>query len=240
MGYLRMSSAYVIPPLPVPALPVAGSGAFPVRRIWCVARNYAAHAREMGDNPAPCFFAKPTDAVMRSGDAIPYPPATADLHHEVELVVAIGRGGRDIPVSRAIGHVFGYAVGLDLTRRDLQTTARRAGLPWDMAKSFDHAAPCGLLQPAARIGHPTQGVIGLTVNGHVRQRGDLADMIWSVAESLARLSRLLTLAPGDLLFTGTPEGVGPVVPGDQLSALIEGVGGLDIMIAPPQGGTEDR
>ncbi|KAF0117658.1 MAG: putative fumarylacetoacetate hydrolase [Rhodospirillaceae bacterium] len=206
-----MSLAYVIPLLPMPALPVAGGKAFPVRRIWCVARNYAAHAREMGDNPAPCFFTKPADAVMREGEAIPYPPATADVHHEVELVVAIGRGGRDIPAADALGHVFGYAVGLDLTRRDLQTAARQAGLPWDMAKGFDHAAPCGLLQPAACIGHPAQGVIGLTVNGRVRQKGDLADMIWPVAEILAGLSRLVTLAPGDLVFTGTPEGVGPVV-----------------------------
>jgi len=224
---------YLFEPAAPASLPVAGRDAlFPVHRVYCVARNYAAHAREMGGDPdrePPAFFMKPADAVVPGGD-VPYPPATANLHHEVELVAAIGRGGRDIPVAAALDHVFGYAVGLDLTRRDLQATARAAGGPWDMAKGFDRSAPCGTVVPAADIGHPARGAIRLAINGTVRQDGDLRDLIWSVAETVAQLSTLVELQPGDLLFTGTPEGVGPVVAGDVLDGHIDGVGDLRVVI----------
>ncbi len=226
---------YLFDPDPPPALPIAGGDAlFPIHRIYCVARNYAAHAREMGGDPErepPAFFMKPADAVVADGSAVPYPPATANLHHEIELVAAIGTGGRDIPATAALDHVFGYAVGLDLTRRDLQATARQAGGPWDMAKGFDRSAPCGAVRPAAAIGHPAAGAIRLSVNGAVRQDGDLRDLIWSVAETVAQLSTLVELRRGDLLFTGTPEGVGPVVRGDTLEGHIDGVGDLRITIA---------
>jgi fumarylpyruvate hydrolase len=225
---------YLFEPDPPASLPVAGRDAlFPVHRVYCVARNYAAHAREMGGDPdrePPAFFMKPADAVVAGGGDVPYPPATANLHHEIELVAAIGRGGRNIPVSAALDHVFGYAVGLDLTRRDLQTTARTAGGPWDMAKGFDRSAPCGAVVPAAEIGHPRAGAIRLAVNGAIRQDGDLRDLIWSVAETVAQLSTLVELRAGDLLFTGTPEGVGPVVAGDVLDGHIDGVGDLHVAI----------
>lgn len=228
--------SWLFPPAAVPALPIAGEDrAFPVRRIWCVGRNFAAHAREMGADPsreAPFFFAKPADAVVVGG-RVPYPPATHDLHHEVELVVALHRGGRNIPAAQALSLVYGYAVGLDLTRRDLQAQAKNAGRPWDMAKGFDHSAPCSALVPASICGHPATGAILLSVNGKLRQRGDLADMIWSVAETLAALSALVELAPGDLIFTGTPEGVGPVQVGDVLAAHIDGVADLRVDILPP-------
>lgn len=224
----------VIPLWPIPALPVAGTDAtFPVRRIWCVGRNYAAHAREMGGDPdrqPPFFFSKPADAVVPGGGKVPYPPATANLHHEVELVAAIGRGGRDIAPSRALDHVFGYAVGIDFTRRDLQADAKANGRPWDMGKGFDASAPCGTVHPASRIGHPANGAIRLSVNGDKRQEGDLADMIWPVAETLAYLSSLVTVKAGDLLFTGTPSGVGPAVAGDRLTGHIEGVDDLAVEI----------
>ncbi len=205
---------------------MAGEALFPIRRIWCVARSYATHAREMGDDPA-----REPPPSLREGERVPYPPATADLQHEVELIAAIRCSWRDIPSARgAMVHVFGYTVGLDLTRRDLQTEARQAGRPWDMAKGFDCSTPCSLLQPAASIGHPSQGAIVLAVNGIERQRGDLADMIWPVADIIARLSTLVALAAGDLVFPGTPEGVASVGRGDRLSAAIEGVGGLEITI----------
>jgi len=237
--------AYVIPPPPQPALPVAGetpgsersereAGLFPVRRIWCVGRNYADHAREMGHDPdrePPFFFAKPADAIVPSGATIPYPPATEDLHHEIELVVAIGRGGADIAAADALGHVWGYAVGLDMTRRDLQAAAKKLQRPWEMGKAFDRSAPIGALAPAARIGHPARGAIGLRVNGVVRQAGDLAQQIWTVAETIAHLSRLVALAPGDLIMTGTPAGVGAVAPGDVLEGWIEGVGEVRVAYA---------
>ena len=224
----------VIPSWPVPALPVAGTEAtFPVRRIWCVGRNYAAHAREMGGDPdrqPPFFFAKPADAVVPGGGAVPYPPATTDLHHEVEPVAAIGRDGRDIAPDRALDHVFGYAVGIDFTRRDLQAEAKANGKPWEMGKGFDGSAPCGTVHPASRIGHPAGGAIWLGVNGDTRQEGDLSEMIWSVAETLAHLSSFVTVKAGDLLFTGTPSGVGPVVAGDRLTGRIEGVDDLAVEI----------
>ena len=218
---------FVLPPPAVPAIPVAGGGAFPVRRVFCVGRNYAAHAREMGSDPdrePPFFFMKPADALVTDGADTPYPPATSDLHHEMELVVALGEGGADIAVADALAHVWGYAAGLDLTRRDLQGQAKKEGKPWDMGKGFDHSGPIGLLVPAARIGHPARGRIALKVNGKIRQESDLTHLIWSVAETIAYLSRLVRLAPGDLIFTGTPEGVAAVGRGDLLEGEVEGVG----------------
>lgn len=219
--------AYVIEPPPQAAVPVAGGGLFPVRRIFCVGRNYAEHAREMGADPdrePPFFFQKPADALLTGGGEMPYPPATRDLQHEMELVAAIGHAGTDIAVLEALGHVWGYAAGLDMTRRDLQGQAKREGKPWDMGKGFDHSAPIGELIPAARAGHPDRGRIELRVNGEVRQSSDLSRMIWSVAETVAYLSSLVRLAPGDLIFTGTPEGVAAVRRGDVLEGSIEGVG----------------
>jgi fumarylpyruvate hydrolase len=224
---------YAIPPWDVPSLGVEGSGdRFPVRRIYCVGRNYAAHAREMGHDPdrePPFFFLKPADAIV-TGDEMPYPPATDDLHHEIELVVALSKGGRDIPADRALDCVFGYAVGLDMTRRDLQAQAKRLGRPWDMGKGFDHSAPCTAIVPAARIGHPARGAVWLDVNGERRQAGDLSDLIWSVPETIAYLSGLVELKPGDLIFTGTPEGVGAVVRGDRIHGHVDGVGDLEVTI----------
>jgi fumarylpyruvate hydrolase len=226
---------YVIPVPPVVALPIDGDERrFPVRRIYCVGRNYAAHAREMGHDPdrePPFFFTKPADALVVGGGTIPYPPATKDLHHEVELVVALGKGGADIAEAQALDHVFGYAVGIDLTRRDLQAEAKELRRPWDMAKAFDRSAPCSALRPAAQIGHPERNPIRLLVNGQVRQESTLAHHIWSVAETVAYLSGLVELAPGDLIFMGTPEGVAAVRRGDVLEASVEGVGELRVTIA---------
>ena len=218
---------FVLPPPATPAIPVAGGGAFPVRRVFCVGRNYAAHAREMGSDPdrePPFFFMKPADALVTDGADTPYPPASSDPHHEMELVVALGEGGADIAVADALAHVWGYAAGLDLTRRDLQGQAKKEGKPWDMGKGFDQSGPIGLLVPAARIGHPARGRIALKVNGKIRQESDLTHLIWSVSETIAHLSRLVRLAPGDLIFTGTPEGVAAVGRGDLLEGEVEGVG----------------
>ncbi|CAA6604880.1 conserved hypothetical protein [Rhodospirillaceae bacterium LM-1] len=223
-----------LPPVQ-PSVPVAGTGdLFPVRRIWCVARNYAAHAREMGADPnqdPPFFFAKPGDAVVMDGAAIPYPSQTNNLHHEAELVVALKSGGQDLAQDKALDCVFGYAPGIDLTRRDLQEQAKKAGRPWDVAKGFDRSAPIGAIRPASQIGHPSKGAITLSVNGQMRQAGDLSDMIWPVAGVLAHLSRLVRLEAGDLIFTGTPEGVGPLVRGDRAVVNIDGVGSLNITIS---------
>ena len=217
-----------------PCVPVHGSdAAFPVHRIYCVGQNYAAHAREMGGNPereSPFYFMKPADAVVPDGAAVPYPPRTANLHHEVELVVALGRGGRDVPVADALSLVFGYAVGVDLTRRDLQAEAKQRGRPWDAAKGFDGSAPVSAIRPAAEIGHPRRGRIWLEVNGETRQDGDLGQLIWKVDEAIAELSTLFTLAAGDLLFTGTPAGVGPLAPGDRVTGGVDGVGGIAFTI----------
>lgn len=225
----------VIPAWAIPSVEVAGETArFPVRRIYCVGRNYAAHTREMGGDPTredPFFFAKPADAVIPDGTTIPYPPATRNLHHEIELVVALKGGGANLSADKVMDLVYGYAVGLDMTRRDLQNAAKAGGKPWDMGKGFDRSAPIGAIQPASRIGHPSKGAIWVKVNGAVKQSGDLADMIWSVPETLAYLSGLVELAPGDLIFTGTPEGVGPVVAGDVIEGHVDGVGDLVIRYA---------
>lgn len=216
-----------------PCLPVAGSDAlFPVRRVYCVGRNYAAHAREMGadEKEPPFFFMKPADAVVVSDGRVPYPPQTADMHHEIELVCAIGKGGRDIPPTAALDHVWGYGVGIDLTRRDLQAVAKEMRRPWDTGKVFDGSAPVSALRPASETGHLSDGRIWLAVDGNDRQDGDLADMIWPVPDIIAHLSGLFTLAPGDLIFTGTPEGVGPVEAGNRMTGGVDGVGEIEIEV----------
>jgi fumarylpyruvate hydrolase len=220
-------SQFVIPPPAIIAVPVAGGGLFPVRRVFCVGRNYAEHAREMGSDPdrePPFFFMKPADALVLHGADMPYPVASTELHHEMEMVVALHEGGADIAEADALRHVWGYGAGLDMTRRDLQNAAKKEGKPWDMGKGFDHSAPIGNLAPASRIGHPSKGLIELKVNGKVRQTSDLAKMIWNVPETIACLSRLVRLAPGDLIFTGTPENVAAVQRGDLLEGVVEGVG----------------
>jgi len=218
---------YVIDPPAAIAVPVAGGGAFPVRRVFCVGRNYAEHTREMGGDPdreEPFFFTKPADALLINGADMPYPTKTKDLHHEMELVVAIGTGGKDIAEADALAHVYGYAAGLDMTRRDLQAAAKKGGKPWDMAKGFDLSGPIGEIAPASHVGHPSAGKIELTVNGAVRQSSDLAKQIWNVEETISYLSGLVELKAGDLIFTGTPEGVASVVSGDTLEGEIAGVG----------------
>jgi 2-keto-4-pentenoate hydratase/2-oxohepta-3-ene-1,7-dioic acid hydratase in catechol pathway len=219
-------------------IPVIGEdGTFPVRRIYCIGRNYAAHAREMGGDPTrepPFFFQKPRDAVqvVGAGEVAdhPLPPLTGNYHHEVELVVALHSGGRDISPEDALGHIYGYAVGLDMTRRDLQNAMREAKRPWDIGKGFDNAAPIGPIHPVALVGHPVRGAISATVNGLTRQNADLADMIWSVAEQIANLSQAFELKAGDLIFSGTPEGVGAVTRGDMLVAHIDGFADLTLRI----------
>jgi fumarylpyruvate hydrolase len=221
---------YVIPAPAQTSVEVSGSSErFPVHRIYCVGRNYAAHAREMGMDPdrePPFFFSKPADAIVPNGAPVPYPPRTGNLHHEIELVVAIGTGGRDIPLAGALAHVFGYAVGNDLTRRDLQFAAREKGQPWDVSKGFDRSAPVTAIRRAAEIGHLERGRIWIEVNGELRQQADLSEMIWNVPEIIAELSTLFDLAPGDLIFTGTPAGVGPVQRGD---SLVGGIDGLETL-----------
>ena len=222
---------FVFDPAPQASLAIAGADArFPVRRIFCVGRNYADHVREMGADPKsepPIFFTKPADAVVADGAAIAYAQNTADLHHEVELVVALGKGGREIAASQASALVWGCAAGVDLTRRDRQAEMKKAGAPWDIAKAFDQSAPCG---PLAQGAAPLAGRIWLSVNGATKQEGDLAHMIWSVPEIIAALSRSWTLMPGDLIFTGTPAGVGPLRPGDEVACGVEGLPGLRFSI----------
>ncbi len=217
-----------------PSVPVVGSDErFPVRRIYCIGRNYDKHVAEMGydvKRSKPFYFGKPADAVVMSGATIDYPPRTANLHHEIELVVAIGKAGSDIPVSEALEHVYGYAVGIDLTRRDLQKAAKDQGRPWETAKGFDQSAPISAIHRASRISHPTKGRIWLAVNGQIRQDAGLNELIWGIAESIAELSTLFELAPGDLLFTGTPAGVGPLEPGDEVTGGIEGIDEIQIRI----------
>ncbi|MCC7016068.1 MAG: fumarylacetoacetate hydrolase family protein [Rhodospirillales bacterium] len=228
-----MKLAFAVKPA-VP-VPVAGTDlGVAVHRIYCVGRNYAAHSREMGGDPdreTPFFFCKPWDAVVPGGGRIPFPPATDNLHHEVELVAVLAKGGANIAEARALDCVYGYAVGLDMTRRDVQEVAKKAARPWDMAKGFDHSAPISAIRPVSEIGHPEDAAITLAVNGTMRQNSRLSHMIWSVAETIAYLSRLVELAPGDLIFTGTPDGVQAVKPGDRLDARIEGVGELTVQYA---------
>jgi len=225
-------TSYVLD-LPVPAtVPVEGTDAlFPVHRIYCVGRNYAAHRREMGgdDRDPPFFFAKPADAVVPPGGEVPYPGRTTNLHHEIELVVALKGGGRDLTPDQALDLVYGYAVGVDLTRRDLQNAAKDKGQPWEAGKGFDASAPISAIRPWT--GAPPSGAIAISVNGAVRQNASLDDMIWNIAEIIAEASKLWTLAPGDLIFTGTPEGVAALVPGDEVSGQIEGVGELSFRIS---------
>jgi fumarylpyruvate hydrolase len=226
--------AYVICPAPVPALPVDGSAdLFPVSRIFCVGRNYADHVREMGGDPRqtpPIFFMKPATALLPEGKDFPYPALSTNVHYELELVVAMGKGGSNIKATDANGHVYGYAVGLDMTRRDLQTDAGKKGQPWEVGKSFDHSAPCSKLVPAAKIGQPTKGAIWLDLNGKRVQDSDISHLIWNVPEIIASLSTFFELLPGDLIFTGTPAGVGPVKKGDLLHGGVDGVGELTVHV----------
>ena len=230
-------TVFVFPP-PAPAsVAVAGSDQrFPVHRIYCIGLNYADHVREFGRDPErspPVFFMKPADAVADNGAAVPYPPATANFHYEIELVVALARGGRDIAAQNALGLVFGYAAGNDLTRRDLQKAAKERGEPWDTSKGFDFSAPVAAIRPAS-AGHVSRGRIWLSVNGTVRQESDVSRMIWDVPQIIAALSRLYELRAGDLIFTGTPEGVGAVVPGDRLVGHIDGVGEITLNVGPAE------
>jgi fumarylpyruvate hydrolase len=230
--------SFVIPALPAPALPVLGSSdLFPVRRVYCVGRNYAAHAREMGGDPTrepPFFFMKPADALQPVPPGAtsdhPYPPRTANYHFEVEMVVALARGGSDIPVDEALDHVFGYAVGLDMTRRDLQDEAKSLRRPWELGKAADRSGPVGPIHPAAQIGHPASGAITLDVDGVTKQAADLKDMIWSVAEQVSYLSSYFELAPGDMIFSGTPEGVGPVSRGQTMVGAIASLGEIRVRV----------
>jgi fumarylpyruvate hydrolase len=218
-----------VPQLSIPTIPIAGSNArFPIRRIFCVGQNYADHAREMGSDPnrqPPFFFSKPADAVVESGTRLPFPTRTADLHHEVELVIALGAGGTDVKAAAAASLIFGYAVGIDLTRRDMQSQAKKTGRPWDMSKGFDRSAPVG---PLMRGVPPSQGAISLTIDGRVRQSGDLRDMIWGVAEIIGCLSTYVAVAAGDLIFTGTPAGVGPIQRGECVRGSIAGVEPIEV------------
>ncbi|MFC3691643.1 fumarylacetoacetate hydrolase family protein [Chenggangzhangella methanolivorans] len=227
-------SDFVFEPAPQAAVAVRGTSAlFPARRVYCVGRNYAAHAVEMGHDPnrePPFFFMKTPDALLPDGATFPYPPATSDVHHEIEMVVALSGGGVDVAEADALGLVFGYGVGIDFTRRDLQAEAKKLARPWEVGKAFDHAAPCGALARASEIGHPTSGAVTLDVNGARVQEGDLNQLIWTVPEMISGLSRLFELRPGDLIFTGTPSGVGPVRPGDRLEGAVAGVGTLSLAV----------
>ena len=222
-----MSTSFVIPAPVIPSLPVIGdSKRFPVNRIYCVGRNYADHAREMGHDPdrePPFFFMKPATAIVTDGQTMAYPALSKDVHHELEMVVALGKGGANIPADQALDHVWGYGLGLDMTRRDLQGEAKKMGRPWDTGKAFDQSAPCSALVPVTQCGHLSKGRIYLTVNGQVKQDGDLAMMIWNVPETIAYLSTLFTLMPGDLIFSGTPAGVAAVQRGDVLEGHVEGL-----------------
>lgn len=225
---------YVIAPPEQAFLPVKGTDAvFPVHRIYCVGRNYAAHAIEMGGDPTrepPFFFQKNPDNLLLAGEDFPYPDRSSDVHHEIELVVALSRGGKDIPVEQALDCVFGYAVGLDMTRRDLQGECKKLGRPWEIGKAFEHSAPCGPLVRASDIGHPASGAIWLRVNGEPRQQGDLNQLIWKVPEMIAYLSGLFELKPGDLVMSGTPSGVGAVQRGDVMFGHIDGIGDLEVKV----------
>ncbi len=224
---------YAIPTIPVVALPIAGSDAlFPVRRVYCIGRNYAAHAVEMGHDPdreAPFFFQKNPDNLDTSGK-FPYPPKTSDVHHEMEMAVLLKSGGENIPVATALDHVFGYALSLDMTRRDLQGEQKKAGRPWEIGKAFEHSAPIGPIHTVESVGHLDKGKVELKVNGEVKQEGNLDQMIWKVPEMIAYLSEYFVLASGDVILSGTPSGVGPVVKGDVMEAHVEGLGSMTVPV----------
>ncbi|MDB5906347.1 MAG: fumarylacetoacetate hydrolase [Massilia sp.] len=229
-------SDFVIAAPATPSVAVAGSTArFPIRRVFCVGRNYAAHAREMGKDPdrePPFFFMKPADAVVAAQGTVAYPPATSDLHHEVEMVVALKAGGSNVAPEQALELVWGYGVGLDLTRRDMQAVAKEMSRPWDFAKGFDASAPCSALHPVSAVGHPADARIWLEVNGATRQQGTLDEMIWPVADVISHISRFVELAPGDLIFSGTPAGVGALQPGDRVHGEVAGVAAFDFEVGP--------
>lgn len=235
---------YLFPPARVPEVAVRGSSRrFPVHRIYCAGRNYAARAREMGpdaERQPPFFFQKPADALVPNGACVPYPPRTADFHHEIELVVALGRGGRNIPAAAALDCVYGYAVGNDLTRRDLMFAAQDKRQPWEVSKAFDDSAPLTAIHPVGRVGYLHRGRIWLSVNGAIRQDADISHLTWNVTALIAELSTLFELVAGDLIFTGTPAGVGPVRPGDELRGGIEGLEELVTTIGPPLGAADPR
>lgn len=227
-------TSYVIPPPAFPSVAVAGDSArYPIRRIFCVGRNYEAHAREMGKDPSrepPFFFMKPADVALDTPAQVPYPPQTSNFQYEIELIVAIGTGGANIAQDKALDHVWGYGVGIDLTRRDLQLAARDAGRPWCWGKAFDRSAPLAPLHPVSKVGHPATGRIWLAVNGVVKQDQDIADLIWGVPEIISIISQSMELQPGDLIMTGTPAGVGPVVSGDTITGGIAGLGEIEVSI----------
>ncbi len=229
--------SFVISPPAIASIAVADTPQrFPVRRIICVGRNYEAHAREMGRDPtreAPFFFTKPADTVVENKATVPYPPDTKNFHHEIELIVAIGRDGFGIPTDHACEYIYGYSVGIDLTRRDLQLQAREQGRPWDWGKAFDMSAPIAPIVPVSRIGHPGKGRIWLSVNGKIRQDADIADLIWNVPEIVSIASQSIRLKAGDIIMTGTPAGVGPMVPGDKIEGGIDGIGTIEITIGEP-------
>ena len=228
--------SFIFPPPPAPGIEIAGATErFPVHRIYCIGRNYASHAREMGKDPErepPFFFLKPADAIVANHASIPYPKATENVHYEIELVAAIGKTCEGVSETAALDYVFGYGVGIDLTRRDLQATARKMGRPWDVGKGFDDSAPCTAIHPVAEVGHPATGAIWLKVNGETKQSADISELIWSVPEQIAVLSGMYRLQPGDLIYTGTPAGVGSVVPGDEISGGVEGVDEIHLRIEP--------
>jgi len=235
MNQMPHLTNYVFTPEPVPTMPVAGTDAlFPVHRIYCVGRNFADHAVEMGHDPnkePPFFFQKNPDTLVPPGRDFPYPSESKDVHHEIELIVALHKGGTDIAVESALDHVFGYGVGLDMTRRDLQGEAKKAGRPWETGKAFEASAPCSVLHPVSKVGHPTAGAVWLKVNGELRQNGDLNQMLWKVPEMIAYLSRLFELKAGDLIFAGTPAGVGAVVKGDVMTGHVDGVDAITVKVA---------
>lgn len=229
---------YAIPAPPQPSIAIASSEQrFPIRRVFCVGRNYAAHAREMGKDPdrePPFFFSKPADAVVAAQGTVPYPSLTRNLHHEVELVVAIGSAGADLSTEDALKLVWGYGVGVDLTRRDVQDVAKKLSRPWDWAKGFDASAPCSALRPVAETGHPSQGRIWLNVNDELKQEGDLADLIWPIADVIRYVSLAVALQPGDLIFTGTPAGVGALNPGDVVTGGVDGIDTFTFTVGQPR------
>lgn len=226
--------SYVFPPQQQVTLPIKGSDAlFPVNRVYCVGRNYAAHAIEMGHDPdkePPFFFQKNPDNLLLEGQAFPYPPMTSDVHHEIELAVALKSGGTNIAVEDATDCIFGYAVSLDMTRRDLQGQMKKLGRPWEIGKAFEHSAPCTAISPASEIGHPSAGAVWLKINGETRQEGDLNQLIWKIPEMISYLSELFELHAGDIILTGTPSGVGPVQRGDVMHGHVAGVGDLHVNV----------